>query len=70
MRFARSDMRDHIVSRKTTTELRIGATEYCRSGVGYKSASASFSTSFNFRLLQHYLPEADVTAECEIIHRP
>jgi hypothetical protein len=34
MRFARGDMRDHIVSHKTTTELRIGATEYCSGGVG------------------------------------
>jgi len=34
MRFARGDMSDHIVSHKTTTELRIGATEYCSCEVG------------------------------------
>jgi hypothetical protein len=33
MRFARGEVRDHIVSHKTTTELRIGATVYCR-GIG------------------------------------
>jgi hypothetical protein len=45
---------------KTTTELRIGATEYCRGGVGQKSTFARFSASFDFRLLQH-LPIAEVT---------
>ena len=33
MRFARCDVRDHIVSHKTITELRIGVTEYCGCGV-------------------------------------
>jgi hypothetical protein len=33
MRFARGDMRDHIVSHKNATELGIGATEYCSGGV-------------------------------------
>jgi hypothetical protein len=43
---------------KTTTELRIGATEYCRGGVGQKSTFARFSASFDFRLLQHYRGES------------
>jgi hypothetical protein len=34
MRFVRGDVRDHTFLRKTTTELRIGATEYCSDGVG------------------------------------
>ena len=34
MRFARGDMRDHIVSDKLIMELRIGATECCGGGVG------------------------------------
>jgi hypothetical protein len=66
MRFARGDMRDHIVSHKTTTELRIGATEYCGGGASKKSAFARFSEQLHFRLLQQYLPEADLrrTAGC------
>jgi hypothetical protein len=32
MPFARGDMRDHIVSHKNDTEIRMGATQYC-SGV-------------------------------------
>jgi hypothetical protein len=32
MPFARGDMRDHIVSHKTTTELRKGSTQYCNGG--------------------------------------
>jgi hypothetical protein len=34
MRFAREDTRDRIVSHKTTTELRMSATEYCSGGAG------------------------------------
>jgi hypothetical protein len=30
MRFKRGDVRDHIVSHKTTTDLRIGPIELCR----------------------------------------
>ena len=45
---------------KLTTELRIGATEPCNSGGVSKSAFARFSASFDFRLLQHYLPLAEV----------
>ena len=33
MRFARKDVRDSSLIRKTATELRIGATEYCSGGV-------------------------------------
>src|SRR5882724_8943354 len=54
MRFARGDMRDHIVSHKNDH----GAS-YRRYGVlpwrsRQKSTFARFSTSFDFRLLQHY----------------
>jgi hypothetical protein len=34
MRFARSDIGDHIVSHKTITELRTGTTEHSSGGVG------------------------------------
>jgi hypothetical protein len=34
MPFARGDMRDHIASHNTTTELRMGATQYCSGGAG------------------------------------
>ena len=60
MRFARGDMRDHIVSHKTTTDLRSGATELC-SGQGVeKSTFARFSQRLDFRVLQQYLPIADI----------
>jgi hypothetical protein len=54
MRFARGEMRDHIVCTKTTRELRIGVTEYCSGHVGQKSTFARLLTSFDFRLLQQY----------------
>jgi hypothetical protein len=34
MRFARGDVRDHIISGKTTTDPRIGAMELCSDRVG------------------------------------
>jgi hypothetical protein len=34
MRFVRGDVRDHTFLRKTTTEFRIGATEYCSGRAG------------------------------------
>ena len=34
MRFVRDDVRDHTFLRKTTTDFRIGAAEYCGGGVG------------------------------------
>jgi hypothetical protein len=34
MPFARGDVRDHIVSHKTTRQLRMGATQYCNDGAG------------------------------------
>ena len=48
MRFARGEMRDHIVCTKTTRELRIGVTEYCSGHVGQKSTFARLLTSFDF----------------------
>ena len=58
MRFARGDMRDHIVSHKNDH----GAS-YDRYGVlqwwsRLKLSFARFSGSFSFRLLQHYRPKA------------
>jgi|SRR5580704_2310286 hypothetical protein len=57
MRFARSGTTSLL--RKTTTELRIRATEHYNDGVVQTSTFARFLASFDFRLLQHYLPTAD-----------
>jgi hypothetical protein len=59
MRFARGDVRDHIVSRKTTTDLHIRAKEVCSRRDSSESIFARFSASSDFRLLQQYLPAAD-----------
>src|SRR5258706_312168 len=45
---------------ETTTELRIGAAEHRSGGVIQKSTFAKFLASFDFRLLQHYLPGPDI----------
>jgi hypothetical protein len=60
MRFARGDMRDHVVSHQNDQ----GAS-YRRYGVLQWRGRliinfARFSVSFNFRLLQHYQHKADV----------
>jgi hypothetical protein len=60
MRSARGDVRDHIVLPKTTTDLRIGPSGHCSGRVAETSALARFSETFDFRLLQHYLPTADI----------
>jgi hypothetical protein len=49
-----SDVRDTSLLRKTTTDLRIGATEHRSGRVVQKSTFARFLASFDFRLLQHY----------------
>jgi hypothetical protein len=64
MRFARGEMRDHIVCTKTTRELRIGVTEYCSGHVGQKSTFARLLTSFDFRLLQQYPPGERTSSGC------
>jgi hypothetical protein len=60
MRFTRGDMRDQIVSCKNdhgASYRRYGVLQY---GVGKKSTFARFPASFDFRLLQQYLPIAEV----------
>ena len=59
MRFARGDVRDHIVSHKNDTDLRIGAKEGCSRRDSSESIFARFSASSDFRLLQQYLPQAE-----------
>ena len=55
MRFARRDEEGTTsLLRKTTTKLRIRATEHCNDGVVQTSTFARFLASFDFRLLQHY----------------
>ena len=60
MRFARGDVRDLIVSPKTTMDLRTGAKEPCSGRNVYRSTFARFSGSLDFRLSQQYLPRAEV----------
>jgi len=43
-----------------TTDLRIGVTAYANGRVLQKSIFAQFSASFDFRLFQHYPPQADI----------
>jgi hypothetical protein len=61
MRFARGDMRDHIVSHKNDhgpshRRYSVGAVE------ASKNPLAKFSVWFDFRLLQQYLPQSDIVA--------
>jgi hypothetical protein len=60
MRFARGNVRDHIVSHKTATDLRIGAKEPCSGRDGQQTTFARFSVPFDFRLFQQYRREADI----------
>jgi len=59
MRLASGDVRDHIVSQKTTTDHRIGATELCCGRDIKKSTFPEFLVPFDFRLLQQCLPTGD-----------
>ena len=59
MGFARGDARDHIVSHKTATDLRIGAKEPCSGRDGQQTTFARFSVPFDFRLFQQYRRKAD-----------
>jgi hypothetical protein len=46
--------------RKTTTDLRIGATAHPNSGVVQELAFAGFLAPLDFRLFQRYLPTGDI----------
>jgi hypothetical protein len=60
MRFARDDVRDHIVSPKTAADLCTGTEERCSGREGIVSTFARFSVPFNFRLFQQYPPSRDI----------
>ena len=60
MRFARGNVRDHIISRKNDRTPRIGAMDRCSDKDLQKSTFARFWASFVFRLLQQYRHLADV----------
>ena len=62
MRFVRGNVRDHIVTPKSTTALRSGTTERSSDREVKESTFARFSTPSDFRLFQHYLPIAEVAA--------
>jgi hypothetical protein len=54
MRFARGDVRDHIVSSKSITDLRSRVEKRRSSGEVQRSTFARFLGLFDFRLLQQY----------------
>ena len=60
MRFTRGDARDHIASSKTITDLRSGVEKQRGGGEVQRSTFARFLGLFDFRLLQQYLPKAEV----------
>jgi hypothetical protein len=62
MPFARGDMRDHIVLHKNDHGASYGRYAVLQWWSRLKISFARFSASFNFRLLQHYRPLADVAA--------
>jgi hypothetical protein len=62
MRLASGDVRGTTsFHTKTTTDHRIGATGLCCGRDVKKSTFAEFLVPFDFRLLQQYLPKAEVT---------
>lgn len=64
MRFARGDVRDHIVShKKRPSTFVFCAKEGCSRRDSSESIFARFSVSSDFRLLQHYRREADARAQ-------
>ena len=58
MRFARGDVRDHIVSSKSITDLRSRVEKRRSSGEIQRSTFARFLGLFDFRLLQQYPPNS------------
>ena len=63
MRFTSGDVRDHIVSSKIDQDLRSGLEKQHSGGEVQRSTFARFFGSLDFRLLQQYLPTADVIKE-------
>jgi hypothetical protein len=62
-RFAGAGVRDHIVHPKLITDLRSRAETPRSSREVQRATFARFSGSFDFRLLQQYLPRADIPAK-------
>src|ERR1700681_295154 len=58
MRFTRGDVRDHIVSSKSLTDLRRRVEKRRSSGEIQRSTFAGFLGLFDFRLLQQYPPNS------------
>jgi hypothetical protein len=65
MRFVRNDVKDHVVSQKTTTDFPLGAMQHPSGGLVKRSTFARFLEFFDFRLFQQYRPEPDIGAEKE-----
>ena len=59
MRFARGDVRDHVVSDKTAADLRISAEKGSIGRDGQEEAFARISVQFDFRLFQQHRHKAD-----------
>jgi hypothetical protein len=60
MRFVRNDVKDHVVSQKTTTDFPLGAMQHPSGGLVQRSTFARFLEFFDFRLFQQYRHKADV----------
>jgi len=65
MRFTRGDVRDHIVSSKSITDLRSGAKERRSRREAQRSTLRDFFGLFEFRLLQQYRPGPDIDPKPE-----
>ena len=61
MRFVRGNVRDHIVTPKSTTALRSGTTERSAIERSKNSTFARFSAPSDFRLFQYYRRKAAIS---------
>jgi hypothetical protein len=60
MQFVRGNVRDHIVTPKSTAALRSGTTERFSDREVKESTFARFSAPSDFRLFKHYQRNADI----------
>jgi len=60
MRFARGDMRDHIVHTKRPRTLVVALQSLAAARMSKNQLSRDFAEQLDFRLLQHYLPKSDI----------
>ena len=70
MRFVRNDVKDHVVSQKTTTDFPLGAMQHLSGGLVQRSTFARFLEFFDFRLFQQYRPNSHIGPLPELAHIP